>query len=263
MMKQKKQHIALALAAAILTGAVLPAIGVSAEETPIAIPESSYLMDKTGTLSMTVQGGRTLRVKIEKNTLDGVISYYDTILEEDGVYNFTLDSCEYNLDTQAYDSSFTITVLDEKDSDCTYTLQDQLVIDPGFSQEITYTQYDWKVVSVEGEARDVVPYATAATAVNQMWYGTVEVTLQYVPYTLGDVNNDGKIDTFDAYETLLYYAKNSAGFTAQFTDGTSVQAENAAFSAADVTKDGKIDTMDAYYILLYYARVSAGYDPIW
>ena len=49
---------------------------------------------------MTISGDRDVRVKIEKDTLDGVITYYDTTLENDGTYDFTLDSCEYNVNTE-------------------------------------------------------------------------------------------------------------------------------------------------------------------
>lgn len=97
---------------------------------------SKYLQDQKGTLTMTVSGDRDVRVKIEKDTLDGVITYYDTTLENDGTYDFTLDSCEYNVNTETYDSSFTVSVWDKADSSCSYTEEHLVVMDPGFTQNV-------------------------------------------------------------------------------------------------------------------------------
>lgn len=263
-MKRKTQQTALAIAAAMITSSVLPsAVWAEATGTAIPIAPSEYLSDTAGTLNVTVQGGRAIRVKIEKQTLDGTIPYYSTLLEEDGTYAFSLDSCEYNPDTAVYDSSFTITVLDEKDTDCAYTLTEQLVPDPGFSLDISGTQYDWNVTSVATAVRSVNAVATPTSSVDGVWYGAADITLEYIPYTLGDINEDAKINADDAYLALIYYARASVGQEAKFTDGTSLLAENAAFSAADATKDLQIDADDAYRILLYYAMTSVGSTPSW
>lgn len=263
-MNKITQHLAFATAAAMLTGSMIPsAVWAEDADTVIAIAPSEYLADTVGTLHVTVQGSRAVRVKIEKNTLDGNILYYSTLLEEEGTYAFTLDSCEYNLDTSAYDSSFTITVLDEKDTGCAYTLAEQLVPDPGFSLDISRTQYDWNVTSVATAVRTATAVATPTSAVDGIWYGAVDISLEYIPYTLGDINEDAQINADDAYLALVYYAQASVGLDAKFTDGTSLLAENAAFSAADTTKDLLINADDAYRILLYYAMTSVGNTPSW
>lgn len=69
---------------------------------------------------------------------------------------------------------------------------------------------------------------------------TCKVTvIEPPPYTLGDVNLDGKINTKDARLVLLnYVGKEELNETQKL--------------AADVNKDGKINTKDARQILLYY-----------
>lgn len=263
-MKKTNHRLALAIAAAMLTGSLLPST-VWADElkATMTIAPSEYLTDTAGTLTITVQGDRAIRVKIEKQTLDGNIPYYNTLLEEDGTYAFSLDSCEYNPETEAYDSSFTITILDDKDTGCAYTLTEQLVPDPGFSLNISHTQFDWNITSVATAIRETVAVSTPTSVVDSVWYGAADISLHYIPYTLGDINGDEKINADDAYLALVYYAKTSVGQDAKFTDNTSLLAENAAFSAADTTKDDKIDPDDAYRILLYYAKASVGGTPSW
>ena len=56
---------------------------------------------------------------------------------------------------------------------------------------------------------------------------------------LGDVNEDGAIDTTDAYCIVLYYN--------EVMDLTEAQ-----IAAADVNGDGEVDTTDAYYIVMLY-----------
>ena len=67
-------------------------------------------------------------------------------------------------------------------------------------------------------------------------------TFQYDQrYTLGDVNEDGKIDIRDVAEVLNYVVKNKS-----LTGNT--------FLAADVEKDGEIDIRDAAKILNYIVK---------
>jgi len=69
---------------------------------------------------------------------------------------------------------------------------------------------------------------------------TCSVTVEKAPeYILGDVNNDKKINTTDARETLLSYVGRK-------------QLTATQKLAADVNKDGIINTADARQILLYY-----------
>ena len=68
--------------------------------------------------------------------------------------------------------------------------------------------------------------------------------------SLGDVNEDSKIDANDATLVLVNYSLLSTGEPIQLTE---VQQK-----AADVNGDGKIDSSDATTILQYYSYLSTG-----
>ena len=61
-------------------------------------------------------------------------------------------------------------------------------------------------------------------------------------FTLGDVNEDGKIDFLDAITVLRY-------------DAEIIQLTNNQMKAAEVNKDGKVDFLDAITILRYDAEI--------
>ncbi len=273
-MKRMHRKLASIVAGVLCSSLLLPGLHAVAESDTIIIPDSAYLSDSVGTLSVNVTGDRDVRVLVEKHTLDGVIPYYDTILEEDGSYRFALDSCEYDV-TQSeangfltpYNSFFTFTVQDVADPLCSYTAPSFVVLDPGFSLNFSSSSFRLTTTLEEGEARDVTEVATSTVVVDTVpaqWEGMAEVKLTYLVYTRGDVNANDAIDTFDAFAVLQYYARQSAGYEqVMFTDGSSVKAENAAFAAADVNRDDSIDTTDAFKILLYYASSAAGTPPSW
>ena len=72
---------------------------------------------------------------------------------------------------------------------------------------------------------------------------------------LGDVNNDGMVDSSDASLVLAEYAEIQTGGAGGFTD--------IQYKAADVNKDDVVDSSDASKILSYYAMVSTGKEPTW
>lgn len=74
-------------------------------------------------------------------------------------------------------------------------------------------------------------------------------------YLLGDVNEDGKVDSADASLVLAEYGLIQTGGTLTFTDKQK--------KAADVNKDGKSDSSDASKILEYYGAISTGKIPSW
>ena len=65
----------------------------------------------------------------------------------------------------------------------------------------------------------------------------------YVPYTLGDVDNNGKIQAVDALAVLRHVAKIET-------------LDDTASLAADVDCDGKVKAVDALAILRYVAKIS-------
>lgn len=64
------------------------------------------------------------------------------------------------------------------------------------------------------------------------------------PYTLGDVDGDGYIDSIDALMVLQHAAKLEGHILS-----------GSAFSAADVNNDGTADSIDALLILQYAAKL--------
>ena len=73
--------------------------------------------------------------------------------------------------------------------------------------------------------------------------GGLAVSFQaYVPYTLGDVDNNGKIQAVDALAVLRHVAKIET-------------LDDTASLAADVDCDGKIKAVDALAILRYVAKI--------
>lgn len=72
-------------------------------------------------------------------------------------------------------------------------------------------------------------------------------------YTLGDVNNDGFINSSDASRVLEEYAAQSTGKESVLTEEEKL--------AADVNGDGYINANDASAILAYYASASTGGNP--
>lgn len=78
--------------------------------------------------------------------------------------------------------------------------------------------------------------------------GGLAVSFQaYVPYTLGDVNDDGTIDSADALEALLFFVESK----------TPTETEHLA---ADVNKDGTIDSYDALQMLRYFVEEIHSFD---
>jgi hypothetical protein len=77
---------------------------------------------------------------------------------------------------------------------------------------------------------------------------------QTADYSLGDVNEDGKIDAKDASAILAEYSIMSTGGDGNFTASQK--------QAADVNADTKIDAKDASSILSYYAMASTATDEV-
>lgn len=259
---------------AVLTGlaafATLPAT-VFAEETTTEtedtinyISTSPYLKgDSNGTVMIHLNGGRSLRILIRKETMEGTFTYYNTVLEEDGSYCFMLDACEYDVYSEDYISSFNITIQDEKDNANSYSYSNIVIADPGFSLGVTTTQYAWNVQAEASESRSLTYTDPVLEQSETLWFAGGAVSMESIPYTLGDVNNDDAISITDALITLQYYSTKASGKTATFvTDGTEFD-ELVAFSAADIDKDNLITITDASSILKYYSEAAAGKEATW
>lgn len=88
----------------------------------------------------------------------------------------------------------------------------------------------------------------ALTADGTSYTVDIEVRPRVSLCTLGDVNDDGKIDAKDASAILVEYSEMSTGGASTFTE--------ARKKAADVNSDSKTDAKDASAILSYYALAS-------
>lgn len=69
-------------------------------------------------------------------------------------------------------------------------------------------------------------------------------------YIVGDVNNDGLIDSVDATQILVYYAELSAGGDSTFNERQK--------AVSDINSDGFIDSVDSAVILSFYSYLSTG-----
>ena len=72
---------------------------------------------------------------------------------------------------------------------------------------------------------------------------------------LGDINNDGLVDSVDAAFVLRTYADTSAH--------GNMTLDEKQVKICDINRDGLVDTVDAAAILMYYAKISAGNTPVW
>lgn len=100
---------------------------------------------------------------------------------------------------------------------------------------------------------------TTATTTNTSTTTSMTTTTPHTTtepaYLLGDVNEDGSVDSSDASLVLAEYAKIQTGGAGEFTD--------VQYKAADVNKDDTVDSSDASRILAYYAAISTGKKPTW
>ena len=72
---------------------------------------------------------------------------------------------------------------------------------------------------------------------------------------LGDINNDGLVDSVDSTFVLRAYADISAH--------GNMTLDEKQVKICDVNRDGLVDTVDATAISIYYAQISAGRTPVW
>ncbi|MGN0630691.1 MAG: dockerin type I domain-containing protein [Ruminococcus sp.] len=110
-------------------------------------------------------------------------------------------------------------------------------------------------LSFSGISEDYInPGDVSITVEEKTGIQTVEIILRQA-YSLGDVDNNGVIDTNDAALVLAEYARTAAGMESQFSE--------KQLSAADINNNGNADTSDAAKILDYYSKQAAGLEASW
>ena len=126
---------------------------------------------------------------------------------------------------------------------------------------VTLTAYCQDNIQIKVTFDIKPPLATTTTTTATTTTTTTTPTTTTIPivtepsYTLGDVNEDGKVDSVDASLVLAEYSAIQTGEGSKLTYAQSL--------AADVNKDGRTDSSDASGILEYYSCVSTGQKPSW
>lgn len=72
-------------------------------------------------------------------------------------------------------------------------------------------------------------------------------------FIMGDISNDGMIDSIDATEILQYYSGNSTGNPIEWSEEKK--------KSADIDEDGEILAIDATWVMMYYAYLSTADSP--
>ncbi len=137
----------------------------------------------------------------------------------------------------------------------TFVLPDDCMAGDEFDIEVGLSKYgDIKPLFTNFEYDDKGTAMTEHIFTKGLAKGGVTV-IEDPPYQLGDVTNDGLIDSVDASRVLAEYAAISAKKATTFTD-------KRQSAAAEVNGDGSIDAVDASAILAYYAYLS-GEAPVY
>lgn len=146
------------------------------------------------------------------------LSQYDCVQDWQKVYFYRLydSDANYALYTQAFDS------VAEARSFCDMLLEQEGVTD---------ASCDYYALEIVSEARGEILLPSASPTVNE----------------LGDIDNNGTVDTIDAKLALQEYANTILGFNILTVEER---------MRADVMNDGAIDSSDAILILRYYNRVT-------
>ena len=193
---------------------------------------------------------------------EGVIQYY--IKASDGfntVYSGTMEE-PYTIHVKPYAETTTSATDSETASSTTETTtESDLTTDTTTQTTAESTETTTSVTDSEtassttetttesGLTTDTTTQTTVASTTTEPVSTSATSTTPIEPdYTLGDVNNDGKVDAKDASLVLVEYAKMSTGGTGDFTEVQKL--------AANVNSDSKIDAKDASFILTYYAMAS-------
>lgn len=97
----------------------------------------------------------------------------------------------------------------------------------------------FKVYSKENEREtDVEDFSVIFKSLEAVGLPSSPVVLDFIPYILGDVDNSGEVDIFDAVAVVEYYLNGAY-------DGFNLKA-------ADFNGDGNVDIFDAVAIVDHY-----------
>ena len=235
----QKKLLSASIAAAVL--AVMPAVNAFAAETPV-FPDFNE-NDVNGRVIVTLPEGLAAKVSITFDSPEGKAEpYYLTDLAENSSATFDIEGRDYNLDDYRI---YNLTVAPEGMSVAPYTVN--FTVPDGNDTPDSFKEYKYTFLVDDVDSE-------------KDWEASLDggehtITYHLKSFTLGDVNEDGKIDAKDASRVLMYYSAVSTGAEDGLTDSQK--------KAANVNGDGKIDAKDASRILIYYAAASTGATPAW
>ena len=200
-------------------------LGGSKYSNGFTIINSSYLIgqSKQGCIGYTDDEGIVAKSKEEMQTKEFAESLGDAFVYVEGDYpklaweiNNIEEPTEITSETTSEDTSNMENTTDISETE-------------SISTDITESPFESETTTIEK------PTTTVTTKTN-------------IEISVGDINDDGAIDSKDAVLVLKYYAESLTGSTT-----TSISPEKG-----DVNGDGKIDSKDAVKILKYYAQIMVG-----
>lgn len=235
----QKKLLSASMAAAVL--AIMPAVNAFAEETPV-FPYFNE-NDVNGRVTVTLPEGLAAKVSITFDSPEGKAEpYYLTDLAENTSATFDIEGRDYDL----YDYRiYNLTVAPEGLSVAPYTVS--FTVPDGDDNPDSFKEYKYTFL-----VDDIVSEKDWEASLED---GEHTITYHLKSFTLGDVNEDGKVDAKDASRVLVYYSAASTGAD----DGLSESQKQAA----NVNGDKLIDAKDASRILMYYSVISTGGTPSW
>ena len=202
------------MAAAVL--AVMPAVDAFAAETPV-FPYFNE-NDVNGRVIVTLPEGLAAKVSITFDSPEGKAEpYYLTDLAENTSATFDIEGRDYNLDDYRI---YNLTVAPEGMSVSPYTVS--FTVPDGDDNPDSFKEYKYTFL-----VDDIVSEKDWDSSLDG---GEHTITYHLKSFTLGDVNEDGKVDAKDASRVLVYYSAASTGASAS-AGGTASSAVRKASSA--------------------------------
>ncbi len=191
----------------------------------------------SGVYNLKVESGYTSTVSVEPQTAAGAaVTAGTATIDGKTVSGFYANAEKLKVTYSAATASAQYLILGLDDGTGVPTEGNIVYIDQtgADSTSVTFSLYPSRLEA--GKTYSIYLSSSADTGIT----GFTKVTSfqYYVPYTLGDANEDGNIDTFDAMKIINHVVGNST-------------LTGNALLAADVDKNGEVNTFDAMRIINY------------
>ncbi len=125
----------------------------------------------------------------------------------------------------------------------------------------------WTETSTTTSASATTSSSTTTTTVQTTTVTTTSATTttkqtQQLPRVRGDANMDGRVDSQDMFELMLYIARRAVGEKdVVFNENPNVN--RWLILLMDINNDSVLDTQDLFYLMLYIAMHGVGMDVSW